>query len=407
MINLLIISSVYEGYLDQFHRSDSRNNDLSYNDLYEKLIADSTEFVASYIRTFIKKGVKANAIIANYSILQKKWIDEYGGSKNENLLFEQVKYYSPDIVLVEDLRFVDEIFLSQLKQKFPFVKLLIANHCAPVMPGSFCKFSYFDFILTCTPGLKQQFESEGMRSYLVYHGFDADLNAGIYLNEYKKTDVLFTGTLKQGKGYHLERIKLLDYLLNRGIKISLFINLEKRSVLRIKKILRIFYRSIKAFGFSKPEKISYMLSYGAEPLISYPASILKEARKPVYGKEMLNVLANSKIVLNNHGEIAGKFAGNMRLFEATGAGACLLTDNKCNLHKLFKPGIEIVTYDNNEDCLNKIKWLLENENERRKIAEAGQKRTLKDHTVSSRCSQILEIMKKELNNQNTGCEQKS
>jgi len=52
---------------------------------------------------------------------------------------------------------------------------------------------------------------------------------------------------------------------------------------------------------------------------------------------MYNVLKNSKITLNNHIGIAGCFAGNMRLFEATGVGTLLITDWKTNLKEMFKP----------------------------------------------------------------------
>jgi spore maturation protein CgeB len=386
---------MYEGYLRQFH-DDGEDYLLSYDNLYKKLMSDSTEFVASYIRTLNLKGVKATAIIANDVVLQKKWLEEFGRKKNENILFQQIRFYSPEVVWIEDTRFTDVYFLSNIKSEFPFIKLLVAYHCAPVVPGNYIKFSYFDFIFTCTPGLQEDFESNGIRSYLVYHGFDKDLLSNFRSSVPSKNDIIFSGTLKQGKGYHLERIRLLDFLLRKGMKISLFVNIERELKLSIKKIIRIVYVIFKRLGVSSPENIFSLLGYGADPVISYPKSILKIANPPVYGKKMLMILAESKIVLNNHGDVAGNFAGNMRLFEATGAGSCLLTDNKSNLHNLFEPGKEIVTYYTNEDCLEKIKWLLKNETERKRIAEAGQRRTLKDHTVSLRCDQILSILNDEL-----------
>lgn len=391
MLNLLIISSVYEGYLENFHNRDIKFPGESYITTNENMLADSTEFIASYVRTLRKKGVNANAVIANDSILQRKWTEEHGDN-GENILFSQVKHYSPDIVWIEDLRFTDDDFLSHLKTRFPYIRLLIAYHCAPVTPGSFSKFSYFDFILTCTPGLKADFESRGIRCYLVYHGFDTDLLPAPSAIIKTRSDVLFSGTMKQGRGYHLERIMLIDYLISNGLKISLYINLEKGGKLTLKKMLRFIYKFLKTFGLSHPEKISRYLEYGAEPVISYPESILRNYSKPIFGKEMLDLLAGSKIVLNNHGQVAGQFAGNMRLFEATGAGSCLVTDNKSNIKDLFEPGKEIIVYDNNEDCLKKITWLLQNDEERIKIAKAGHQRTLKDHTVSHRCDTIINIL---------------
>jgi spore maturation protein CgeB len=98
-----------------------------------------------------------------------------------------------------------------------------------------------------------------------------------------------------------------------------------------------------------------------------------------------------------HIGVAGNFAGNMRLFEATGVGSCLLTDNKKNIDDLFDINKEVVVYNNPKDCIEKAKWLLKNESERKKIADAGQQKTLKMHTVENRCKLILEIIDKELN----------
>jgi len=56
------------------------------------------------------------------------------------------------------------------------------------------------------------------------------------------------------------------------------------------------------------------------------------------------VLKGSKVVLNIHADSSPRFASNMRLFETTGMGACLLTDGRKNLTELFEPGIEVAEY---------------------------------------------------------------
>jgi spore maturation protein CgeB len=86
----------------------------------------------------------------------------------------------------------------------------------------------------------------------------------------------------------------------------------------------------------------------------------------------------------------------MRLFEATGVGTCLLTDWKDNLPKLFEPEKEVVTYKSVEECIEKVKWLLDHPQEREAIAKAGQARTLKDHTFAQRAIQLDEIIKRQL-----------
>ena len=86
----------------------------------------------------------------------------------------------------------------------------------------------------------------------------------------------------------------------------------------------------------------------------------------------------------------------MRLYEATGVGTCLLTDWKPNLHELFEPDKEVVAYQSPEECVEKIKWLLEHPEERERIAQAGQARTLQKHTFAQRAIQLNEIIQTNL-----------
>ena len=87
--------------------------------------------------------------------------------------------------------------------------------------------------------------------------------------------------------------------------------------------------------------------------------------------------------------MAGKEAGNARLFEATGVGTLLLTDFKDNLHALFAPDREVVAWHSIDDCLAKIDRYLSDEMARRTVAAAGQERTLSSHSYRHRVAEIL------------------
>ena len=108
---------------------------------------------------------------------------------------------------------------------------------------------------------------------------------------------------------------------------------------------------------------------------------------------MFQRLHDSRVALNTHIDISPDSASNMRLFEATGVGTCLLTDWKANLHELFEPDTEVVAYRNAAECIAQVKYLLENEAERRRIADAGQRRTLRDHNFDARAAQIDAIIR--------------
>jgi spore maturation protein CgeB len=115
-----------------------------------------------------------------------------------------------------------------------------------------------------------------------------------------------------------------------------------------------------------------------------------------WGIGMFRILAASKVVVNYHIDISQSYANNMRLFEATGTGALLVTDSKQNLHKMFEPGKEVIAYSTREECAEMIRYYLEHEEEREEIARAGQQRTLRDHTYYQRMQDLVDIVQRYL-----------
>lgn len=109
---------------------------------------------------------------------------------------------------------------------------------------------------------------------------------------------------------------------------------------------------------------------------------------------MFEVLFNSDIVLNIHADSSPEYASNMRLYEATGVGSCLLTDSKKNMKDLFTPEKEVVIYDSISDCIEKATWLMQHPEERERIAKAGKRRCLQDHTYDNRAVEFDKIIRK-------------
>jgi len=104
---------------------------------------------------------------------------------------------------------------------------------------------------------------------------------------------------------------------------------------------------------------------------------------------MYQALRASRLTLNSHIDMAGREAGNARLFEATGVGAFLLTDFKDNLDTLFAPEREVAAWRTVGDCLAQIERYLADDAARLSIAKAGQARTLAAHTFRRRVEEIL------------------
>jgi len=392
---------MYSGYLDSFYKKHSDVSGLSYKEHNKLLLDDTTEFVAAYIKNFRKIGIEADFVVCNDNSLQRKWNKERNlGTNNKwEILFDQIKTFGPDVLWIENLGFVNSGFLRHLRQQIPSIRLIVANHCAPFNSKVLESLGEVDFVITCTPGLKTSIENLGKKSYLVYHGFDSDLLQRLDGDIIAPVnDFIFSGSLITGGDFHTQRIRLIERILEENVPIGLYVNLEKTHRIKAKQFIYHFSRFVNEIGLEKSFERFHILKYGKTLADSYSDTLINNQKPPVFGVEMLKLFMSSRIVLNFHIGVAGDFAGNMRMFEVTGVGSCLLTDNKKNMPELFNIDREVVVYDNEEDCISKVKWLLDHEDQRKKIALAGQKKTLQYHTVENRCKAIFEIMEHNLLN---------
>jgi spore maturation protein CgeB len=94
--------------------------------------------------------------------------------------------------------------------------------------------------------------------------------------------------------------------------------------------------------------------------------------------------------------VAENNANNMRLYEATGVGALLITDRKDNLGELFEVGKEVVAYSSPEEAAEMIRYYIAHPEEARAIARAGQARTLRDHTYQRRMDEMAPVLERYL-----------
>lgn len=92
-----------------------------------------------------------------------------------------------------------------------------------------------------------------------------------------------------------------------------------------------------------------------------------------------------RIVFNtsDHREI------NMRVFEALATGRLLVTDKVDYLDELFVDGEDLVTYSGEDDLMDKIRYYLEHEEERLRIAANGLAKVREHHTYRHRAGFIV------------------
>ncbi len=108
--------------------------------------------------------------------------------------------------------------------------------------------------------------------------------------------------------------------------------------------------------------------------------------------EMVKAFNAARIVLNP--QPAQLITGvNYKTHEIAGCGAFQLTDWKEELAEMYELGKEVVCFRTLEELRELIDYYLRNEGERRRIAEAAQRRAYADHTLERRAQKLLQIVR--------------
>ena len=332
--------------------------------------------LADFYSTNLRKlGYEAWDIHANNRFLQTAWAKEHGLKVASDwqwqfrlrrgivpwvsriykprwfndILAAQIRHCKPDVLLNQKMDGVNNDFLREIK---PYVKLLVGQHAANRLPET-KNWSVYDLVISSFPPTLDWFRLKGIAAELNRLGFEPRVLSHLKDGE-KRIPISFVGSFYDA--VHNTRIEWLEYLSSR---------LE----------VKVWSPHTKNLPAASP--------------------ILRSYVGPAWGTEMYQVLRDSLLTLNHHGNIP-PYANNLRLYEATGVGTLLLTDWKPNLYEIFEPGKEVIAYRTAEECAELIKYYLEHENERREIARAGQQRTLRDHTYYNRLRELVDIVQKYL-----------
>jgi spore maturation protein CgeB len=406
-MRLLKIGVYHPTYLQQFYARHSHLATQTYAFQHAALMDDcfgSADFWTQAIRQF---GHETCDLIANAEPMQKRWAVENGAAYHEsNWMFDitaaQVKAFRPDALIVADYSTVTAAFINRLRDECSSIRLVFVWCGAPY--GDAAIFSACDVVLSCVPELVEHFRANGHRCEHLNHAFEPRVLEKIDTAATATADFTFLGSIVKAARFHQEREKILLQLVEQtDLQIWSEIKPISRSHRRRRRARQKAYDIVgiaRRVGIpqtllSTLPVIRRVSRWNARPdLSSYvDERVARRTRPPLFGLAMFQQLHDSKVALNTHIDISTNNASNLRLFEATGVGACMLTDWKSNLRELFEPDAEVVTYRSVEECVEKVRYLLTHENERRSIAAAGQRRTLRDHTYAQRARQIDQIIR--------------
>lgn len=316
----------------------------------------------------------------NYDVAQLQWSKE-NNFKHLNktwrteVLFAQIQDYKPDILFAHD-PYLFRNLIGEIKQKVPSIKIIFGWD--GVLKHDLELFKDYTIILSPVKETVNFYKRHHQLSYEFNFGFQPNILNKIKIQE-PQYDCTFLGQVNP-TGQHSERYDLLCEL-SKSVHLDLW-----TPSLGFNDLKRYYYHQLRRLMKCNLNELSQIYKFR------------KNNHGDVYGPDMFQVISDSKIVFNKHINQVGNYAANIRLFEVTGAGSCLITDYKENLSSYFDLENEIVTYKTSSELVSKVNYLLKNDGIRRKIAKAGQNKTLTSHNYEMRFNPFISYLKKVFGN---------
>ena len=388
-MRILVLNADYPRFLDWFYARQPELKSASYAAQMATRNASMFGVADFYSRNFAGLGHAAAEIHVNNPWLQSAWAREHGlgievaepsgGSQTipgwlqravapfkpmlrplarkvglsprldqaaEAILLAQIEAFKPDLILNQDAFHIDTALMRRIKG---IGKPILLGQVG-IAPSHGQDWTVYDLMLSQLSVTVELFRRAGVRAEVNHLAFEPAVLDALPARPAQDIDISFVGTVSPD---HRQRIALLE-------------------AVAVRHQLALFGNPPRALPASSPLHRCF--------------------RGEVWGVDMYQALRRSKITLNSHIDMAGREAGNMRLFEATGVGAFLLTDFKDNLHTLFAPEREVAAWRSVDECLAAIERYHSDDDARSAIAKAGQARTMAQHTYRHRAAEILALV---------------
>ncbi len=142
-----------------------------------------------------------------------------------------------------------------------------------------------------------------------------------------------------------------------------------------------------------------MKIWGSEWDLNSPLSkCIRKSGEWIETDDIVKIFNAAKININLHSSAYhngidpyGDFV-NPRTFEIAACEGFQLVDHRSEMSGLFKIGEEIVCFENLGDLRQKVKYYLDNPEERKSIAILGKERVMREHTYEQRFEEMLKFM---------------
>jgi spore maturation protein CgeB len=223
-------------------------------------------------------------------------------------------------------------------------------------------------------GFKNVIKSQWACNHFLYRKLDLPL----------EWDVTFVGQP------HGDRPGTIQYLREAGIDVHVWGRRWESGRISQDEMIRVFNQS----------RINLNLSNASRPVL-YPPTTGERAKSFVEGhalgrmakrplRPLVGAVRRRRSAAGGPAPVAFPDQVKGRNFEVPGCGGFLLTGNAQELDRYYEPEREIACFESREELLARVVHYLEHNDERVEIADAGLRRTLRDHTYAARFKEIFE-----------------
>ncbi len=329
-----------------------------------------------------------------------------------------IRSWRPNVLIDTNAKFISLNAVTRAREVDPELALTITTLGTP---KRFARALASDVILVACPSFKEPLRQARARSVIDFpHAFDDQILRHLQ-GATPHRPIVFSGSIgAPGQGARLRTLEALleetpiecwvneprpalaverrrgdlqyasQRLLARAARLPLWIS-------GLSKILRSTGRLTGTLDAALASILDSRSSENAstvhDPLASrFPGRV----HPPVYGLSMLRLLREAQVVFHRSIDNVGSCSGALRLYEATGVGAALMTDRSGDLGKYFEIDREVATYSTPEEAVAVARRLMSDAAHREEVARAGTERTLRDHTFASRAKLLNDVLRSEL-----------
>ena len=308
-------------------------------------------------------------VVSNDPVSQRLWFQETIRPDRRvslhDVLLAQIRWFQPKVVFLMDHDLLKEKFAQKIRGQITGAFLVGYNGLG--VPETKI-FEALDLVLTPLLHIEQNFQKAGLHTFRFRPGFPRKM-ANLPARP-RTIPTAFCGSVGVSEETHGPRLRFLANLC-REANVDLFLHglppWKPFSLAQIKRRLG-----------------------GRRQLADNLAMLGSKNHGEVFGAKMFETLATVQTLLNHHVATARGESVNMRLYEGTGMGCCVLTEETRDLRKKFEVDREILTYRTETEALEKIRYLREHPSVAAEIGQRGRCRTLGEYCMDDEIARFGE-----------------